>query len=72
MNQLKEYLKRELGISDEQYESLVNDAKKTSPVNDLNNIANVEAIQMQMIDNLGQMVGSLMAKVTELEGKING
>ncbi len=36
-----------------------------------NMIGTVEALQMEMIDQLGTMVGDLMMKVTELEGKVN-
>ena len=71
MNELRDYLKRELGVTDEQYELLVIEARKTSPVVDLNNLAMVNAMQMQMIDNLGAMVSMLMNKVNELEAIVN-
>ena len=71
MNELRDYLKRELGVTDEQYELLVIEARKTSPVVDLNNLAIVNAMQMQMIDNLGAMVSMLMNKVNELEAIVN-
>lgn len=73
MDEIREYLKRELAISDEEYYALVSEQAKKSPTKkDLNNIAQVESIQMQMIDNLGKMVSELLSKVNELEGKING
>ncbi|MFS0822185.1 hypothetical protein [Bacillus sp. 1P02SD] len=71
MNELKEYLKRELGITDEQYEQLVKEKQEQSPMNDLNNIALVEALQMQNLNDLSNMVAMLMMKVAELEGKVN-
>ena len=70
MNEIREYLKKELGVSDEQYDSMVKKAKETSmPNKNLENIGNTEAIQMQLIDNLGNMVSDLMQRVNELEGK---
>ena len=70
MNEIREYLKKELGVSDEHYDSMVKQAKETSmPNKNLENIGNTEAIQMQLIDNLGNMVSDLMQRVNELEGK---
>lgn len=54
-------------ITREEIDKQVADAKRVSPVNDLNNIANIEAMQMQLIDQLGVIVGDLMMKVARLE-----
>ena len=62
---------RELGVSEEEYSRLVEEKRKSNTVKrDIDNIADVEVIQMQMVDALGQVVSMLMDRVTELEGKI--
>jgi len=58
-------------ISREEVENKIKEYRKTSPVVDLENLAMVEAMQMQMIDNLGMMVSILMDRVTELEANAN-
>lgn len=71
MKEIKEYLMRELGVSEEEYSRLVEEKRKSNTVKrDIDNIADVEVIQMQMVDALGQVVSMLMNRVTELEGKI--
>lgn len=71
MKEIKEYLMRELGVSEEEYSRLVEEKRKSNTVKrDIDNIADVEVIQMQMVDALGQVVSMLMDRVTELEGKI--
>lgn len=58
-------------ITESELQARIAEERVKSPVNDLNNIGFVEALQMEMIDQLGQMVGELMMKVVELEGKVN-
>lgn len=71
MKEIKEYLMRELGVSEEEYSRLVEEKRKSNTVKrDIDNIADVGVIQMQMVDALGQVVSMLMDRVTELEGKI--
>lgn len=71
MKEIKEYLMRELGVSEEEYNRLVEEKRKSNTVKrDIDNIADVGVIQMQMVDALGQVVSMLMDRVTELEGKI--
>ena len=71
MKEIKEYLMRELGVSEEEYNRLVEEKRKSNTVKrDLDNIADVEVIQMQSVDALGQVVSMLMDRVAELEAKI--
>lgn len=71
MKEIKEYLMRELGVSEEEYSRLVEEKRKSNTVKrDLDNIADVEVIQMQSVDALGKVVSMLMDRVAELEAKI--
>ncbi|MEC1757364.1 hypothetical protein [Schinkia azotoformans] len=87
IDNLLAFYRTNLGISEEQEQQIIKEMKEldesnpTSLLNanknivlldeNTNAIGTVEALQMEMIDQLGTMVGDLMMKVTELEGKVN-
>lgn len=74
MNELKEYLKRELGITDEQYNDLVAKAKEESTLNKnivlLQTIADdlgmMGVVTLQNDNQLGDLVMSLMVQNNDL------
>lgn len=57
-------------ITESELQNRIDEAKAKSPVNDLNNIANVESVQMQMINDLGSMVSGLLMQNMSLENRI--
>ena len=71
MKELREHLMRKYGLTDSEYQALVDEAKKQGSAKDLETIAQVEAMQMQNIDQVMGTVFMLMNKINELEAKIN-
>lgn len=57
-------------ITEAELNQRIKEAKQVSPLNDLNNLAFVEALQMEMIDQLGGMIGALMMQVQLLENRV--
>jgi hypothetical protein len=74
LNELKEYLKRELGVSDAQYQLLVDDAKTNSPLpkikNDSESIGHLVSFLIQHDETMSQMLNMTLMRVMTLENKL--
>ncbi len=71
--EIHDYLAKEgkTNLTKDQFIELVNKHKANSPVNDLNNIGEIESLQMQMLEQQANTISTLMNKVFELEAKVN-
>jgi BMFP domain-containing protein YqiC len=58
-------------VTEEELEQRIAEERENSPMNDLANIAKVEVFQIQMVDQLGKMLNSSMAKNIELEQRVH-
>lgn len=71
MNELKEYLKRELGITDEQYLQLVEiERGKSVTRQDLNNLGDTLIVTLQNDNQLGDLVMSLLMEIESLKTRV--
>ena len=57
-------------VTEAELKQRIEEEREKSPINDLNNIAFVEGMQMGMIDNLGAMIGALMMQINALEQRV--
>ena len=57
-------------ITESELQERIGQEKSKSPVNDLYNLANVEAVQMQMINDLGSMLSGMFIQNMALETRL--
>lgn len=70
MKYIREHLKEELGVSDEEYRKMVEDKMETSMTKqNMDNIGEVTSAQLALFNDMGQMMASMMMKIMELEAK---
>lgn len=58
-------------VTESELQQRIEEEKAKSPVRDLNNLGNIEALQMKTIDQLGGIISMLMMQVSALETCIN-
>jgi hypothetical protein len=71
LTDLERNVLKTLNISVEQYDKESEEYVKQSVKGDVDNIGQVEALQMQMIEGQGRVISMLMTKISELEAKVN-
>ena len=71
MNEIKEYLKRELGISDEQYTQMVEvERSKNVTKADLETLGNALVVTFQSDNQLGDLVTALLIEIEQLKARV--
>ncbi|WP_424236300.1 hypothetical protein [Bhargavaea ginsengi] len=70
MKYIREHLKEELGVSDEEYRKMVEDKMETSMTKqNMDNLGEVTSAQLALFNDMGQMMAGMMMKIMELEAK---
>lgn len=70
MKYIREHLKEELGVSDEEYRKMVEDKMETSMTKqNMDNIGEVTSAQLALFNDMGRMMAGMMLKIMELEAK---
>lgn len=57
-------------ITETELQQRIEGARKSSPVNDINSLAVVGAVQMEVLENVGQALTMLIMRVQMLENRI--